>query len=157
MSAPAITTFDYQLNRLTFEGGGKMLFPKTARMRYGDAHRGIWIEMTRGARFVPPHLLAKIEGEGTRARVVNDPPELRRIEYKMFVTVDGVLESFGFYHVLKPGSGVVLARFDDGDLFFQNADQASMFTKDFTLRDVTGGEIDSGFKVWQFHGYRHEH
>lgn len=149
MSDP--TTFDYQLNRLTFQNGERLNFPASTRLRYGDQHRGVWIEMEPAVR---RKILAQILERNDPSRKFQ---ELRRIDYKMLVTADGRLRGFGFKHFLKPGSGVGLERFDDGDLFFQEARQGSMYTKNYTLSDVTEGEIDSDFKVWQFHGYRHEH
>ncbi len=149
MSDP--TTFDYQLNRLTFQNGETLNFPASTRLRYGDQHRGVWIEMPRDVR---KQIMARIAER-------HDPKlkfqELKKIEYAMIVTVDGRARSFGFFHNLKPGTGVGLGRFDDGDLFFDQANGDSLFTKNYTLRDVSQGKIDSDFPVWQFHGYRHEH
>ncbi len=149
MSDP--TTMDYQLNRLVFQNGEDLKFPAATRLRYGDQHNGVWIEM-------PPDVRRRVISQ---ILLRNDPTkkfqELRRIEYSMLLTVDGRTLRFVFYHVLKPGSGVGLERFDDGDLFFQEARQGSMFTKDYTFRDVTRGEVDSDGRVWQFHGYKHEH
>ncbi len=149
MSRP--THFDYQLNRLTFQNGEKLNFPASTRMRYGDQHPGVWIEMDRDTRRkITAALLA-------RHNPKLKPQELRRIDYKMLLTIDGGQRAFGYKHFLKPGNGVRLERFDDGDLFFAEDHGASMFTKNYTLRDVTDGEIDSSFPVWQFHGYQHEH
>lgn len=149
MSDP--TTMDYQLNRLVFQNGEKLNFPAATRLRYGDQHHGVWIEMPKPER---KRIVAElVQHNRPEAKF----QELRRIEYSMLLTVDGRPLRFRFFHVLKPGCGVGLERFDDGDLFFQEERQGSMFTKNYTFRDVTRGEVDSDGRVWQFHGYKHEH
>ena len=84
-------------------------------------------------------------------------PEIKTIFYEM--RVDGYPPMAFFYHPIGPGAGVQLLPREGNRtrIFFRQADGRPMFSKDFTLREVTRGRVASDRAVWQFHGYRHEH
>jgi hypothetical protein len=136
---------EYRPEALEFFGGGRVEFPADARMLYNEEDNVILLEN-------PGHLT------GSRlASYVADHAELKRIEYSMLVDVDGRQRRLGFYHPLNRGADVRLSQNDQGDIFFFNTQGRPLFTKDWTLREVSRGTIPSNRAVWQFHGYKHEH
>lgn len=141
---------EYELNYLTLQNGRRIFFPRSSRMLYEPDDHVILIETTRATR---NHIV-----KGYDLKPGNlDGPELKRIEYAMLVNLPGVRETLRFFHPMKPGNGVRLAVAPGGELVFFQQDEKPLFSKDYTLRDVSRGAIDSDRAVWQFHGYRHEH
>lgn len=142
---------EYRLDRLTFPNGRRIVFGGESRMLYNPTDNIIAIETTGEKR------------RQVRA-AVGAGAELRRIDYSMLIDLTSSGESAGgrrrtltFWHPLKSGTGVRVQFNDRGDLFFLQEQGRPLFSKDFTVRDVSRGEIDSDRAVWQFHGYRHEH
>ncbi len=131
---------EYRPDRLDFAGGRPMKFGPSARMLYNPTENIIAIE--NPGTTVPPESVGK---------------EIRRIEYAMLVNVPEWRGVIPFFHPLKAGSGVRVTTNDRGELFFMNDHGAPLFSKDWTLRDVSRDQIRSNRAVWQFHGYRHEH
>ena len=127
---------EYQLNRLSFYGARPMDFPRSARLLYNETDNLLAIETPR--QLFPAN-------------------ELKRIEYSMLVNLPGVKETLRFYHPIGEGAGVRVVCNDRGEPFIAQQEGRPLFSKDFTLRDVSRGEIDSDRAVWQFHGYKHQH
>lgn len=149
MSAP--DNLEYRLEQLVFQNGEELNFPASTRMLYGEQHAGVWIKMDPATR-------ARIVGDVVAHNVPDGKfEELRRIYYAMLVTYEGRHFTLPFVHHLSRGSGVGLELSQDGQLTFDQTDRNYIFTKDYTLRQVSDGRIDSDFRVWQFHGYKHEH
>lgn len=137
---------EYRLDALTLEGGRKLHFPTSTRLLYNPADHVIAIETTGPKR---KQILERPDLLGA---------ELRRIEYAMLVNLPPHPRMvMRFYHPMNPGNGVRLAKNDRGQLFFRQQNGAPLFSKDYTLRDVSRGAIDSDRAVWQFHGWKHEH
>ncbi len=141
---------EYRPDALTFQNGNRITFPRDARMLYNPEDNIIALELTAAQR-------ARVK-QAIPVRPHSAPSfELRRIEYSMLFDFDGHRATYRFFHPMKPGNGVRLRINDRGELFFLNDAARPLFSKDYTVRDVTRGEIDSDRAVWQFHGYRHEH
>jgi hypothetical protein len=146
------TGIEYRLDGLVFQNGETLNFAKSTRLLYNADEHVILIEMSREEKM---RIFRIFE-------LYNDPAgkilELRWIFYAMLVALppperDRVLP---FKHHLRKGSGVALGKSGSNLFFFEDTGR-TMFSKNYTLRDVSGGKIDSDFKVWQFHGYKHEH
>lgn len=135
---------EYRLDALNLDGGVRVAFPHTSRLLYNPADKIIAVETTDQKRL-------SLIRRGLVGR------ELRRIEYAMLVEFDGRHHVLRFFHPMKPGNGVVLMANDRQQLFFANREGRPLFSKQWTLRDVSRGKIKSDFAVWQFHGWRHEH
>lgn len=119
-------------------------FPAAARMLYNEADNVIALEnVGRAAPFL--------------RRLADAGAELRRLEYAMLIDLPEGQTRLNFYHPLKPGNGVRVRLNDRGEFFLMQDSGAPLFSKDYTLRDVSRGKINSSRAVWQFHGYRHEH
>lgn len=140
---------EYRLRAIEFQNGAKLGFNR-ARMLYNEDDQIIAIEHIDAPGRALDDALAEI------ANPDGSLPEMKTIFYDM------VIEGYapiGFYHPMKRGTGVRLLPREPGRsrLFFAQKGGKSMFTKEWTLRDVSEGAIDSDKHVWQFHGYRHEH
>lgn len=139
----------YRLRRIEFQNGAVLGFGR-ARMGYDDAN---------GDRIRIDHIDApSAEIDRALSAIVDSRgylPELKTIFYDMEVEGHAPIR---FYHPMKRGTGVRLLppRARSSMLYFGQEDGDSMFTKEWTLRDVSEGEIDSDKRVWQFHGYKHE-
>lgn len=138
---------EYRLEKLAFHNGAILGFKK-ARMLYRDDDREILIERL-GA---PPPAVDKV-----LRQVQSDRTPIRTIYYEM--RVKGYPPENFFYHPMGRGARVYLEQRKSGEnvLFFNNADGNTLFSKEWTLRDVTQGRIPLDKAVWQFHGYKHEH
>jgi hypothetical protein len=142
---------EYRLDQLDFFGTPPVVMPRGTRMLYEPDDHVILVEFAPGPNCLSTEMrLLSVFGKS------EPPPELKRIEYAMLVDRDGAKRTLNFYHPLKRGSGVRLAT-NGKNWFFRQDDGGALFSKDYTLRDVSRGDIDSDFAVWQFHGYRHEH
>ncbi len=129
---------EYRLRRIEFQNGAQVGF-RRARMLYNEDDHIIAIE----------HILAEIaDAEGNL-------PELKTIFYDIHAEGYAPIK---FFHPMQRFNEVRLLPPEAGRsrLFFAQARGRPMFTKEWTLRDVSEGQIDSGKKVWQFHGYKHE-
>ncbi len=142
---------EYHLEKLAFQNGAILGFGPGTRMQYRNDDREIAIE-----RFgVPPAAVdAAVRG------VLNPDgsmPEVKTIYYEM--RVQGYPREAFFYHPMKRGVGVMLEARPRGQnvLYFSQKNGRTIFSKDWTLRDVTQGRIPIDRAVWQFHGYQHEH
>lgn len=141
---------DYVLRKLVFHNGAVLGF-RGAKMLYRDDDRGIAIENPDwSAQDIDASLREIADPDGTL-------PPIKTIFYDM--KIEGVPNYPMFFHPLAPGANVRLLPRERGRtvLFFEQADGRKIFSKNFTLRDVTQGKIDSDQAVWQFHGYKHEH
>lgn len=136
---------EYIPEKLSFARGPAVEFPASARLLYNPAENIIALE-NPGAN--ASELLRDHAAAGH---------ELRRIEYAMQLELPRVSERLGFFHPMKPGNGVRVRTNDRGQLFFMQDHNRPLFSKDYTVSDVSRGAIKSDRAVWQFHGYRHEH
>lgn len=153
MSAKKLPWLEYRLDALTLRRSQRIRFPSSARLLYNPADNIVAIELskTESKRIITQNRLL-LPG-ATRSHF-----ELSRIEYAMLIEMpDGQKETLRFFHPMQPGNGVTLTTNDQGELFFMNKTGRPLFSKDYTLRDVSQGKIDSDFPVWQFHGWKHEH
>jgi hypothetical protein len=145
------STLEYRLERLEFQNGAALAF-RRARMWYHEDGDDIVIDQVDTSPQEIDSMLAEIaEPDGTL-------PEIREIVYNM--KLSGYPPIAFFYHPIKgKGVGVRLERRPKGTavLSFSQEDARSMFSKQWTLREVTNGKISSEKNVWQFHGWRHEH
>ncbi len=139
---------EYVPEEITFNDGRTIIFPASARMVYDPGQNALGLELSKET---------KDKIAATLARYYSEPPELRRIEYAMRIDLPEGKRTVHFFHPLKPGNGVVLNVGRDGNFFVYQASQEPMFSKKWTVADVTRGQINSDRAVWQFHGYRHEH
>lgn len=139
------TWLEYQPHKLSVAGGYSVDFPPSSRMLYNPDDHVIALEVPEAVR------------RSIAAQLPPDGLELRRIEYAMIVDWQGKRETMNFWHPMKPGNGVRLIVGPAGDLFFYQPQGRPLFSKGYTLRDVSRGAMDSDRAVWQFHGYRHEH
>lgn len=151
MSPPQSLWLQYRPHRLAFRGGDEIIFPLSARMLYQEDEHMIGLELP-----------AKVEAHYVAAlRAGRFKRELKTIEYEMLVNLPGIRRELPFRHRMEEGAGLSLKASLNGHLYFDNKDGAPIFSKDYTLHDVSygskGGQIDSDRPVWQFHGYRHEH
>lgn len=141
---------EYRLESLEFQNGAKLGF-RDARMLYNEGDHIIAIEQIGATPAEIDRALATIRNpDGTI-------PPIKTIFYA--IRVEGHREPFFFYHPIQPGAGVQLLPREKGRtrLFFSQENGRPMFSKDWTLSDITAGKIRSDKKVWQFHGWRHEH
>lgn len=136
---------EYRPDKLFFYGGRNVTFSPKARMLYNETDHVIMIEAP-GA--VVDNILRDMAKTGA---------ELRRIEYSMLVNLPKHRETLTFFHEVERGAGLRIRTNDRGDIFFMQDKGAPLFSKDYSLRSITDGEIPSDRAVWQFHGYRHEH
>lgn len=149
-SSPGTPWLEYRLEALEFHNGGKLGF-KRARMLYNPGDHIIAIE----------HLDADPAAIDDALRAVANPdgtlPEIKTIFYEM--RIEGFPPMALFFHPLNRGAGVYLLQRERGRarLFFQQKDGRPIFSKNYTLREVTRGKVPSDRAVWQFHGYKHEH
>ncbi len=144
---------EYRLRRIEFQNGAEIGF-RRARMLYNEDDHIIAIEHVDASSQKIDDTLAEIADQA------GNLPDMKTIFYDMVVTMPGRKPvKLGFYHPMKHGAGVRLLPREPGRsrLFFAQAGGKPMFTKEWTLRDVSDGEIDSDKRVWQFHGYKHEH
>lgn len=138
---------EYRLRRLVFRNGGELGF-RGARMLYNEDDHIIALEEIAASQQLIDQALAEVaNADGTLG-------EIKTIYYDMIVTGHKPLK---FYHPIGPGARVRLLPRERGRsrLFFAQEDGAPMFSKNFTLRSVSEGQIDSDKRVWQFHGYKH--
>ncbi len=142
---------EYRLEKLEFQNGAAITF-RGARMLYNEDDHVIAIERIGATTAEIDRALDAIREARTGAY-----PEIKTIFYEM--RVDGFPPMAFFYHPLGKGAGVYLQPRRPGDrvLFFFQRDGLPMFSKQWTLREVSRGKIPSDRAVWQFHGYRHEH
>lgn len=140
---------EYRLRSLEFQNGARVGF-RRARMLYNEDDHIIAIEHIDAPGFEIDQVLAEV------ADPYGAIPELKTIFYDMEVEGHTPIR---FYHPMKRGASVQLLprEANRSRLFFAQKSGAPMFSKDYTLRDVSEGKIDSDKAVWQFHGYRHEH
>jgi len=157
---------EYQLESIQFQNGETVRFPASARLLYEPDDHAIFIELPRAER-------RRIVGD---LREHNDAAaplqELKEIRYSMLVNLPEYKKRLRFYHPMKRGNRIGLSVDKNDNLFFFEDTGRPMFSKDYTLRDVSRGEIDDVTRstfpprpknrngdraVWQFHGYRHEH
>ncbi len=141
---------EYRLEALEFHNGAKLGF-RDARMRYADDDREILIERLGMPPGAVDSTLRSIAGKDGKL------PPIKTIFYEMRVA--GYPREAFFFHPIKRGALVVLQPRQNGQnvLFFSQAEGRPIFSKDWTLRDVTQGRIPIDRAVWQFHGYKHEH
>lgn len=140
----------YHLEALEFHNGAKLGF-RNAKMLYRDDSREIAL-----VEFgIPPLALdaaiRKIENpDGTL-------PPLKTIFYEM--RMPGYPREAFFFHPISRGAEVQLERRAPGGnvLYINQTAGRTIFSKDWTLRQVTQGRIPLDRAVWQFHGYKHEH
>lgn len=139
---------EYRLRSLEFQNGARIGFVN-ARMLYNEDEHIIAIEQIGAPG---PRIDDVLDAVRDRN---GDMPELKTIYYDMMI--DGE-KPIRFYHPIKRGADVRLMPRESGRsrLFFAQSDGAPMFSKDYTLRDVSEGKINSSKAVWQFHGYKHE-
>lgn len=142
----------YRLEELEFHNGARMGFGSPgALMRYRDDNREIAVTDLKTPPAAVDAVVRKLKNpDGTL-------PEIKTIYYQMLV--DGYPPQAFFYHPMKRGVGVVLEQRPRGQnvLYFNQREGRTIFSKDWTLREVTDGNIPIDKRVWQFHGYQHEH
>jgi hypothetical protein len=138
---------EYRLERLAFWNGAELGF-RNARMLYRDDSREIVIDRL-GA---PPALVDK-----TVREVMGAQSPIKTIFYEM--RVHGYPRVAFFYHPIPRSVRVMLEPRPNGQnvLYFSQKNGDPIFSKDWTLREVTGGKIPIDQAVWQFHGAGHEH
>lgn len=138
---------EYRLEALEFHNGAKLGF-RNARMRYRDDNREILVERLGS----PPLQVDRAVREVMGAR-----SPIKTIFYEM--VVPGYPHEAFFFHPMARDARVFLEPRPNGQnvLYFNQAEGRPIFSKDWTLREVTQGRIPIDRAVWQFHGYRHEH
>ncbi len=146
-----IPWLEYRLESLEFQNGAVLGF-NGARMWYRyDDNKEIAIDRLKMPPAAVDAMFATVRN-GAR-----DLPEIKTINYEM--RVQGYVPQAFFYHPMKRGVGVRLEPRLKGQnmLYFSQKDGRPIFSKDWTLRQVTNGQIPIDRAVWQFHGYQHEH
>lgn len=141
---------EYRLESIEFHNGAILGFRK-ARMWYNDDGEAIRIDNVDAGALEIDQVLREIADPKT-----GEIPDIKEVNYSILVHGYG---RFGFYHPMQPGTGVKLLPPERGGSrlhFEQQQPGRKMFTKEWTLRDVTEGQIDSNKAVWQWHGYKHE-
>ncbi len=138
---------EYVLEKLEFQNGAILGF-KNARMLYRDDRREIVI-----TRLGSPPLAVDAK---VRAVMAKRSP-VKEISYEM--RVDGYPPQAFFFHPMPAGAEVFLEPRPNGQnvLYVNQRRGETIFSKDWTLRQVTEGNIPIDRPVWQFHGYKHEH
>ncbi len=139
---------EYRLEGLEFFNGAEIGF-KNARMLYREDDREILIERLG----VPPAAVDSV----LRSAGIGPGEKIRTIYYEMRFA--GYPSEAFFFHPLQRGANVVLKPRPKGEntLYFEQAEGWPIFSKDWTARDVTQGRVPDDRRVWQFHGYKHEH
>lgn len=141
---------EYRLEKLEFHNGAVLGF-RRARMLYNTEAAAIKIEhLDSSPQHIDDSLREIANPDGTL-------PEIKTIYYEM--RVSGFPPMAFFWHPIGKGAEIRIEppRAGQTVLIFRQADGRAMFSKDYTLRDVTRGKIDSSRAVWQFHGFKHEH
>lgn len=147
---PLAPWLEYRLEALEFHNGAKIGFGH-AQMLYRDDSREILI---RGIGFPPAAVDATL-------KQISNPdgslPPIKTIFYEM--RANGYPREAFFFHPISRGADVRLEHRARGEnvLYFNQKDGRPIFSKDWTLRQVTQGRIPVDRAVWQFHGYKHEH
>jgi hypothetical protein len=141
---------EYRLEALEFFNGAKIGF-KNARMRYRDDNREILIERLGAPPWTVDRTLAAAGVADGKAQPI------KTIYYEMRFA--GFPREAFFFHPLARGANVFLEPRPTGQnvLFFKQAEGRPIFSKDWTAREVTQGRVADDRRVWQFHGYKHEH
>ena len=138
---------EYRLEKLAFHNGAELGF-KNAQMLYRDDNREIVI-----TRLGSPPLAVD---QAFRDVMAAKSP-IKTIYYEM--RVKGYRRVAFFYHPIPAQVKVMLEPRPTGQnvLYFSQRGGDPIFSKDWTLDEVTGGKIPLENKVWQFHGAGHEH
>ncbi len=138
---------EYVLEKLEFHNGAILGF-KNAQMRYRDDGREIVITRLGS----PPLAVDKAVRD-----VMAQKSPIKTIFYQMRVR-DFPPVAF-FYHPMPAGAAVYLEPRPNGQnvLYFSQEEGRPIFSKEWTLRQVTEGKIPIDRAEWQFHGYGHEH
>lgn len=149
MNAPT-PWLEYRLEALEFHNGAKIGF-RTARMLYRDDSREVMIDRLG----LPPAAV-----DATLKSIANPDgsmPEIKTIFYEMRVA--GYPREAFFFHPIGKGAFVKLDPRPSGEnkIYFNQRRGLPIFSKDWTLRQVTQGRIPIDRAVWQFHGFKHEH
>lgn len=141
---------EYRLERLEFRNGAALGF-RNALMRYNPDDHVLMIDHVDAAPQQIDDMLAEIADQRT-----GEIPEIKTILYT--IKIEGY-PRVKLFHPLKKGARVRLMPRQAGasHLFFFQEEELPMFSKDWSIRDVTRGEIPDDKRVWQFHGWRHEH
>lgn len=153
---------EYRLQSLEFRNGRARNARKfgfaTGLLAFNEADRVVAIR-------TPPTTRAKMTDAEFDAAMADyastadgDPAEIMAIRY--LIVADG-FPPIPFCHGLKSGAGLYLLPREPGaprhTLFLRQAQGRPFFSKEWTLRQVSSGRIDSSAPVFQFHGFRHEH
>lgn len=141
---------EYRLEKLEFRNGAALGF-RNALMRYNPDDHVMLIEPPDASPQEIDAMLAEVADART-----GEIPEIKAIYYS--IKIDGY-PRVKLLHPLQAGARVRLLPRQAGQahLYFFQEDSLPMFSKEWTIRDVTRGEIPSDKNVWQFHGWRHEH
>ncbi len=141
---------EYRLEALEFHNGAKLGF-RDALMLYRDDSREIAVTRLDAAPLVVDAALRAIANpDGTLSQI-------KTIFYEM--RLPGYAHEAFFFHPISRGADVRLELRPRGrpGRFFNQAAGRPIFSKEWTLRQVTQGRIPIDKAVWQFHGYKHEH
>ncbi len=140
----------YRLEKLEFHNGAILGFKK-AIMQYRDDNREIAITNLGIPPLAMDANLRKIANHDGTA------PTIRTIYYEM--VLPGYKAEAFFYHPMSRGAEVYIEGRLRGQnvIYFNQAAGRPIFSKEWTLRQVTQGRIPIDKAVWQFHGYKHEH
>ncbi len=146
----AADNLEYRLEKLEFHNGAILGFKK-ARMLYRDDSREIAITNLGIPPLAMDANLRKIANPDGKA------PRIRTIYYEM--VLPGYRPEAFFYHPISRGADVFIEGRQRGQnvIYFNQAAGRPIFSKEWTLRQVTQGRIPIDKPVWQFHGYKHEH
>lgn len=145
---------EYRLERLAFHNGAELGFTR-ARMRYNPSDHVIAIEHLDASTSVIDDALRRISIAGDDGQT--ELPAIKTIYYEM--RIEGYPPFAFFFHPVSRGAQIYLLPRQPGRalLHFMQRDERPMFSKNYTLREVTRGKVPSDRAVWQFHGYKHEH
>lgn len=140
----------YRLEALEFHNGAKLGF-RHAQMFYREDSREILIDRLG----IPPAAV-----DATLRKIANPDgslPAIKTIFYEM--RVKGYPREAFFFHPVSRDASLHLDPRPKGEnkLYFNQRDGRPIFSKGWTLREVTQGRIPLDRAVWQFHGYKHEH
>ena len=141
---------EYQLEALEFHNGAKIGF-RTARMLYSTDNQEIQIDRLGMPPAAVDAVLRSVLGAD------GEPESIKTIFYEM--RVPGYPSEAFFFHPIKRDAFVKLDPRPRGEnkIYFNQAEGCPIFSKDWTMRQVTQGRIPIDRAVWQFHGYKHEH
>ncbi len=148
MSTPAKRPWlEYTLEELEFYNHARLGF-ENAQMRYRDDEQEIVITRLKS----PPLHVDRVVRQ-----VMADRSPIKTIYYEMRVA--GYPPQAFFYHPMAAGAEVFLEPRPNGQnvLYVNQKGGNTIFSKDWTLSQVTDGKIPIDRPVWQFHGYKHEH